>query len=243
MRPSDIHPLLISGAMKAEVVLLLEHLKDVRPHTVGHFSFWRGTLHGHPVVISQTGIGMTNAAASTALGIHAFSPCAIINQGTAGGHSLLVHRGDIVLGTSCVNITSFETPPTLKGAGCHPEQWKHCTFEELDGPSAISVTGDVDLLRLAENSTYEHGRIFRGVLGSGDVWNRETDRILWLNQNLHTMCEDMESFSIGHVAHQAHIPFLGIRVISNHEIHGEEFDRDTAEFCQEFLLSLIKDFS
>lgn len=239
MRPCDTHPLLISGAMEVEVALLLEHMEQKHPRQIGNYAFWQGELCGKPVVICRTGIGMANAAAATALGIHVFSPCAIVNQGTAGGHSLLVHRGDVVLGTSCVNITSFETPAGAQGDGCHPELWKPCTFEELDGPAATTVTGDIDLLRLAEKCPYEHGRIFRGILGSGDVWNREADRILWLNQNLHTMCEDMESFSAGYVAHQAHIPFLGVRVISNHEIHGEDFDRNTAEFCQRFLFSLI----
>lgn len=240
MQPSSSHPLLLSGAMEAEVAVLRSQMQQVHPHCLAGYFFWEGLLHGQPVVLGQTGIGMVHAAASTALAIQAFSPCAIINQGTAGGHSLLVHRGDIVLGTSCVNITSFESLPRARGQGCTPEQWKHCIFEELDGPPAAPVTGDSALLRLAEACPYEYGRMFQGVLGSGDVWNREADRIAWLNEHLHTMCEDMESFSVGQVAHQAHIPFLGIRIISNHEIHREEFERDTAEKCQNFLLLLVQ---
>ena len=51
--------------------------------------FYKGTINDYPVVVSVTEIGMTNAAVATTLGIENFNPIAIINQGTAGGTSIM----------------------------------------------------------------------------------------------------------------------------------------------------------
>ena len=61
-----------------------------------------------------------------------FKPDMIINQGTAGGHSKDVRRGDIVLASEYVQTNSFITDAKLKGEGSSLENWKIEEFKTDD---------------------------------------------------------------------------------------------------------------
>lgn len=235
-------PVLICGAMDVEIDRIKEQMEQCREEQLAGYTMWSGRIGSVETALVRTEIGVVNSACATALAIQRFSPRAVLNVGCAGGHSRLVHRGDIVLGKSCVNITSFETPEALESEGIHTEDWVHSTFasDEEDGLTHNQTSCSKKLLEEAQKCEYQQGRVLCGVLGSGDVWNREADRILWLNQNLHTMCEDMESISIYTVANRFQVPVLGIRVISNHTLYDETYDRETCHDCQEFVLQLLQ---
>ena len=49
----------------------------------------------------------------------------------------------------------------------------------------------------------------------------------------------MESVAVAQIAKAYDIPFLAIRVLSNTEIHNEEFNPKTALWCQEFTVNVI----
>src|SRR4029077_17656049 len=55
-------PLLVQGAMDAEVRKLVAALDQPSETRVGGWTFWSGTLDGYPVVVSKTMKGMSNAA-------------------------------------------------------------------------------------------------------------------------------------------------------------------------------------
>ena len=42
------------------------------------------------------------------------------------------------------------------------------------------------------------------------------------------------------VAEAYKVPFVGIRVLSNTDLHGEEFDPQTAIHCQQFVIDYAK---
>lgn len=98
LRAEAAAPILIEGAMECETDLLIKKIDDPKEQRIGGWRFISGDLNGIPVVLSVTSIGMTNAAAATALGIEYFRPIAVINQGTSGGHDPALHTFDIVLG-------------------------------------------------------------------------------------------------------------------------------------------------
>ena len=77
--------------------------------------------------------------------------------------------------------------------------------------------GDEGLLAAARRvkDGYRKGRVVDGVIGSSDTWNSELDRIQWLHDRFGTTVEEMETASAAQVAGLFHIPFLGIRVLSN----------------------------
>ena len=102
--------------------------------------------------------------------------------------------------------------------------------------------GDKQLIALASSlaDQYERGSVVQGTIGSGNFWNNELDRIAWLHKNLGTSVEEMETASAAQIAYAYHIPFLGVRVLSNNITNHGEYDPTTAEDCQAFVATIIK---
>ncbi|MGL4344769.1 MAG: 5'-methylthioadenosine/S-adenosylhomocysteine nucleosidase [Cellulosilyticaceae bacterium] len=241
--------LLIQGAMEEETKILIEALENPEEITLGVWQYTKGYIEGWPVVISRTRIGMTNAAASTALAIEHFKPAAIINQGTAGGHDPKLHTGDLVIAKKVVNLSAFKTPFKAEGEGIMPTTWepmalemRHPETKEWEYVEAFEA--HEALLRSARTigASYKQGQVVEGVIGSADLWNKEIDRILWLNETLETSAEEMEAAAVAQVAACYGIPFLCIRILSNNEIHMEEFDPSTGQACQTFVLEVAKHY-
>ena len=107
--PTDPRPVIVQGAMQLEIEKLAGRLEHSSVERVGGWTFWRGSLDGHPVIVSKTLKGMSNAAAATVIGVEHYHPGAIVNQGTAGGHDPSLHLYDIVVGASSVNIGAFKS--------------------------------------------------------------------------------------------------------------------------------------
>ncbi|MDA3730156.1 5'-methylthioadenosine/S-adenosylhomocysteine nucleosidase [Niameybacter massiliensis] len=240
-------PLLIQGAMDVETEIMMAALENPEDITLGVWKYTTGTLNGYPVVISRTRIGMVNAAASTTLAIEHFNPVAIINQGTAGGHDPELHKYDIVLGKEVVNMGAFKTDFTEKSEGIHPTTWKPMTLEIVDNQTGEwtevgSFPADEALLAAANSvkDTHTKGKVVEGTVGSADEWNKEIDRILWLNETLGTSAEEMETAAAAQIAATYDIPFLSIRILSNNEVHKEAYDRTTGEDSQAFTLQVAK---
>ena len=75
---------------------------------------------------------------------------------------------------------------------------------------------------------------------AGDVWNKEADRIFYLNQMYGILCEDMESVSVYTIANLYNIPVIGIKAISNNEFLKEEYYKEVGIESQKFTEKLIK---
>lgn len=239
-------PILIQGAMDVEVNTLVAALQDKQALTVGSWTFWQGRLAGYPVVISRTEVGMANAAAATTLAIERFHPRLIINQGTAGGHDPALHRGDIVIGTKSFNMGAYRSDLTPAEQGVDPSKWHNfdVTMRLRDNGKLVehaSFAGDPELVgrALGMADRYHYGRVVAGIIGSADEWNRQVARINWLHQTYHTAAEEMETSSSALVAKAYQVPMVGIRVLSNSDLHGEEFDPNTAIHCQQFVIDYV----
>ena len=229
---------------------LAGRLQHATEEKVGGWTFWRGTIDGHPVVVSKTLKGMANAAAATALAAERYQPGAIINQGTAGGHQPELHVNDIVLGTEAVNIGSFKTGFRARGAGSEFGEWVPLDLMRSDGsagqdPNARTMRrfqGDEQLLAAAwrVKDSYRKGRVVRGVIASSEVWNSELDRIRLLHEQYGTTAEEMETASAAQVAGLFQIPFLGIRVVSNNITNGDAYDTTSGAACQEFVFEVVQ---
>lgn len=241
------NPIVIMAAMDVEANFLIEKLENMTYETIHKYEFYEGTIKGYPVVICHCYVGTINASVATYIAIQKYHPIAILSQGTAGAHAKNIHTDDLVIGEKCVNIVSCKTPYKKEGEGSNSLEWKLLKFiageeDRLEYQSATKT-----LIELAKKIPYTDGTVHFGTLGSGDIWNQETDKILWLHEKYGTLCEDMESIAIYTVANDFNIPVLGIRVISNNEILGEPYIRTTGlksqEFCYQFILEMLKNAS
>jgi adenosylhomocysteine nucleosidase len=242
-------PVVVQGAMKSETEKLASHLDNVAVEQVGGWTFWRGRVNGYPVIVSRTLKGVANAAAATAIAIERYNPIAIINQGTAGGHEPGLHLYDIVLGTRAVSIGAFKSPYRKAGAGSNTLDWIPLNLMATDGsagndPNARKVaqfSGDTLLLAIARRAAWRpaRGRVVEGVIGSSDVWNDEIDRIDWFHNRYGTSVEEMETASAAQIADLFHVPFLGIRIVSDNTTNGDAYDQRTGEACQDYVYQVV----
>lgn len=193
-------------------------LNEKRHKKISEYEFYEGTINNIKVVVSKTLVGTINATIATTIGITNFNPDIVINQGIAGAHLENLHVGDIVVGEKCCNINSYKMPVKNKGEGSNPFEWE-LNKRAKDIQYANSQLVDITVERLVSNS--EH-KVYKGVLGSGDVFNREYDRIIWINNIFNNLCEDMESIGGYSVCNRFKVPCIGIIIISNNELIFEE---------------------
>ena len=249
---ASARPVVVQGAMRSETEKLVSRLNDVSIEKVGGWTFWRGTVDGYPVIVSRTLKGVANAAAATTIVIERYDPIAIINKGTAGGFEPSLHLYDIVLGTSSVSLGAFKTPYRPSGAGSNTLDWVplNLLLEGSAGNDSAAhkvarFPGDSVLLATARSVArlYTRGHVVDGVIGSSDMWNDEIDRI----ERFHTMygasVEDMETVSAAQISNLFHVPFLGIRVISDNTTNGDAFEPKTGEACEDYVYQVVKAYA
>ncbi|MGL5569291.1 MAG: 5'-methylthioadenosine nucleosidase, partial [Cetobacterium sp.] len=150
-----------------------------------------------------------------------------------------------VLGTDIINIGAIRTERKEEGV---PENIRDGIFFDVvqrlrDSNNNLvtykNFSSNSNLIEIAQKTSYSNGKISLGVIGSADQWNREIERIKYLNTTFKTQTEEMESVAVAQIAKAYDIPFLAIRVLSNTEIHNEEFNPKTALWCQEFTVNVI----
>jgi adenosylhomocysteine nucleosidase len=243
-------PVLVQGAMPVETDRLVARLEQPTVEQVGAWTFWRGRIDGHPVVVSRTGKGIANVAAATTLAAERYRPAAIVNQGTAGGHDPDLRVYDIVLGRESIYLGAFKTAYRERGAGSNTLEWTPLDLLASPGsaaedPNARTVRrfhADDRLLAAAARAAgeYKQGRVVTGVIGSADIWNSEIDRIEQLRREYRTSVEEMESASAAQIAAVFDIPFLGVRILSNNITNGGAYDGRTGEACQDYVFATVK---
>ncbi|MGL5491054.1 MAG: 5'-methylthioadenosine nucleosidase, partial [Shewanella sp.] len=113
----------------------------------------------------------------------------------------------------------------------HGEVVKHNHFKA--DPALVEVA-------LSQAHQYTKGKVVKGIIGTGDEWNRELDRINWLHHTFGTAVEEMETSAAALVAEAYKLPFVSIRILSNTDQHNQDFDPQTAVDCQQFVLNIIQ---
>lgn len=79
-----------------------------------------------------------------------------------------------------------------------------------------------------------------GTIASGDIWNKNKERIEYINKNYNAICEDMEAVSIYTAANIYNIPAISIKGIANNEILEEEYDYSVSKKVQKIVEKLIQ---
>lgn len=239
--------ILIQGAHSSETEYLESKLENSEVIIIGDFTFTKGQYGNNDVVISRTKVGEINAAAATSIGILEFNPDIIINQGTSGGHGREVHKGEFVIGEKYVQINTFLCNYLEEGKGYNIDNWclKEYTYHDEKDLKEDYKFANKELVDFANKvlPKYTSKKIHTGVIASGDVWNREVDRILYLNKTYQTLCEEMETAGVYKIANSFGIPVLTIRIISNNEILKEEYEFKIAEECQKVIYQFVSELT
>lgn len=235
-------PLALIVAMKDEFNYIKEQLQDIKIVEIDGYDFYEGKIDEYPVVICHSKIMTINATMATVITIKNYNPIAILNEGTSGGHSKEIHVGDIIIGEKSLNILSSETVFRKKGEGSNSLDWKLVDYIEGEECKVNYHSADNNLIEIAQKIKYPYGKVYTGIIGSADIWNKEYDRITMLNEKYGILCEDMEAVAIYTVANNFGIPAIGIKVISNNEILEEKYDIGSALKCQKFCYDFIKEY-
>lgn len=227
--------ILIQGAFDMEIEYIINLLQDKKVMKINGYQFFIGNIDNINVIVSKTLVGTINATIATCIGITNFNPNIVINQGIAGAHIEDLHIGDIVIGEKCCNINAYKMPIKDKGNGSNPFEWE-LNKRAKDLKYANSEL--VDILQKHINSD-SNKQIYTGILGSGDVYNREYDRIKWLNNQFNNLCEDMESIGTYSVCDKFSVPCIGIRIISNNDLLSREINKEIAIKLQKILVNIL----
>ena len=230
--------ILIQGAMESEICFYLsqECMADVPVVEKIGSSFYTCRIGDMEIILQLTRMGMVNAAMATMAAIYEFHPDFIVNQGTAGAQVKSLASGDIVIGERAVNVHSLEMEKRGFGEGMAPEEWVGMDTEYIEADQEL-----VQMFRDGIGETTNTGKVITGTLGSGDLFSKEKDRIMWLNQMFGHVSEDMESFAVYSVCRACGVPCVAVRVISNNELLDEDYDKNTSLELQRVIWSVIQE--
>lgn len=229
--------ILIQGAMESEICWYLEQdcFQKAEETTRNGFLFHRAELDGREILLQLTKMGTIHAAIAAMTAVYEFQPDVIINQGTAGAQVDTLKSGDLVIGSQAVNVHSLEMPKRDFGEGMAPEEWLKMDTEY--------IAADPALVRAFEQGLGQEtrsGKVVTGILGTGDLFSKEKDRIQWLHDTFGHLSEDMESFAVYKACRECGVPCVALRVISNNELLDEEYDKETSLELQRVVWETVR---
>jgi len=231
----------VIGAMEEEVAFLCEAMGNFKKEKIGIYEFFTGKIEGKDVTILRCGIGKVSAAVGCALLIQKFSPDCIINTGSAGGIHSQLKVGDAVISTGLlyhdVDVTAFKyAPGQLPG---QPQVFK--ADEKL-----VKIAEDaVDELK-AEKVLPADFTHRRGVIGSGDIFMHEPEKINEVRRVFPDVdAVEMEGAAIAHACCLFSVPFLVIRALSDiagtqSPVSFDEFLPIASKHSSKIVIRIIK---
>lgn len=242
--PDDVVDVVVQGALDSELQPLIAALEQKEQIQIAAWTFWRGKIGSKRVVVSRTEVGTINAVAATTLAITTFKPKLIINQGTAGANAPELKVFDIVIGEATVDYGAFRSNHADAGAGIDQARWTPIPHRlRLDGKERVmfkNFPGDADTMKIALDTPYKRGRLVKGIVGSSFEFNKEIDRLIWVQKTFGASSEDMESAFAAGTAIGFGTRFLAIRIISDSEFHSPKLEEIAGEYCAAFVVDVIK---
>lgn len=162
---------------------------------------WRVEVEGRSIVVLRSGIGLVNAAATTAAALTRLQPGVLVSAGSAGGLAEGILVGDIVIGTSFAYADADATGFGY-AIGQVPGMPEFYTSDAALSSSALSARSAGQRLR--------PGRI---VSGNSFVDARTVERVRASFPG--ALATDMESAALAQVAYLWGLPFLSVRGVSD----------------------------
>ena len=218
-------------AMQEELVELKKYLHINNEKKIYDLIFYEATLNNQNIILTESGIGKTNAARTTQILIDYYKPEAIFNIGVAGGIAKNLKVGDIIISTSLVqhdfDITAFN----------HPKGY----IPNIGNTIPI----DNKLLNTTKNILDTNNISYKeGVIASGDIFCTKESMATKINTQFKALCVEMEGASIAQTAYLSKTPCLVIRSISdcpdnNNKVAYEEFLETSSKKVAQIMYAIL----
>ncbi|MDR0463724.1 MAG: 5'-methylthioadenosine/adenosylhomocysteine nucleosidase [Treponema sp.] len=201
----------IIGAMEDEISLLCREMGTSTALKIHMFEFQTGKIHGKDVTILRCDVGKVNAAVGCALMIQQFKPECVINTGSAGGINPSLTVGDAIISSGLiyhdVDVTAFNYLP-----GQIPRQPQIFPVDEKLVSYAVAAVEELKSENILPGS-FNHRR---GIIGSGDIFMHEPERIANVRKAFPEIAAvEMEGAAIAHCCNLLSVPVLVIRALSD----------------------------
>lgn len=195
----------IVSAMREELAAVLALMPDEHRQLVAGREFWRGHLHGEPVIAVLSRIGKVSAATTATVLIERFGVGRIVFTGVAGALAPGVCVGDVVVADSFLQHDLDVSPIFPK-------------YEvPLYGLSRFATDGPLSArLAAAAQRALPGVTVHRGLVASGDRFVSTTAECQALRSSLpEALAVEMEGAAIAQVCHDYGVPFAAVRTISD----------------------------
>lgn len=244
---------LILGAMPSEVASIVPALSSRSEGELEGYPVHRGRLGERSVLVAVTGVGITNAAMTTALFVHRFRPSELVFTGSGARLDPALRTGDVIVSRK----TSHHNAGNWTESGM--------IYRKVRGPLPGRMTpyeyaADKRLLTLARaairtfprKTVTANGETYQpvvktGKVCSGDVFGLTQQKIDDIRRKLGCDLIEMEGSAAAQVCWQLGVPHLVIRSGSNlaQPSPGKEYRRlgqiaahQAARFTVHFVRSL-----
>jgi len=228
---------IILGATKLEISFLLDELGCRHAGKVQGFDAFPAKHHSQELFVVESGPGMANAAAATALAIERFGAEHIFNVGVCG-----VYSDDMRMLTRVVAGTAA----VFADAGVETDD-AFLTMEDIDLPLFIRTNSSGVYNRIGLYDGVVPGNVPRAVFftlsaGSGNMQRAQKIKGRFKINRASLICEDMETAAVALVACRSMVSCTALRGISN--LCGDrDYKRwqlsEAAEAAQQELLGCL----
>lgn len=218
--PSTV-PLGVIGALVEEIDDLKRDMQEVSTVELCGLAFHQGVLAGRPAVLVHAGMGKVNAAMATTLLIARFGVSAVVFTGVAGSLDARIGILDVVISESVVHA-DFDAVAL---------GFEHGRIAELPERFIAANPALVARAKAACEKVLDSpdkGRIFSGVIATGDQFVRDEARKQEIAASTGALCYEMEGAAVGQVACRSGVPFVVIRTISDRA--GEDSEMEFGSF-------------
>ena len=218
-------------AMQEELIELKKYLHINNEKKIYDLTFYEAALNNQNIILTESGIGKTNAARTTQILIDYYKPEAIFNIGVAGGIAKNLKVGDVIISTSLVqhdfDITAFNHPK-----GYIPNIGNNIPIDNklLNTTKTILDTNNI---------SYKEG-----LIASGDIFCTKESMATKINTQFNALCVEMEGASIAQTAYLSKTPCLVIRSISdcpdnNNKVTYEEFLETSSNKVAQIMYAIL----
>lgn len=218
-------------AMQEELIELKKYLHINNEKKIYDLIFYEATLNNQNIILTESGIGKTNAARTTQILIDYYKPEAIFNIGVAGGIAKNLKVGDVIISTSLVqhdfDITAFNHPK-----GYIPNIGNNIPIDN-------NLLNTTKTILDTNNISYKEG-----VIASGDIFCTKESMATKINTQFNALCVEMEGASIAQTAYLSKTPCLVIRSISdcqdnNNKVTYEEFLETSSNKVAQIMYTIL----